>query len=135
MWSIEDIHLASAWVQPTVDTILPGKPQHPIIVEGGGVQVCSRAIRWQRKDGHLESFWGDAHDGVQPAVGDPRCPVGAHNHAMGSGTGTERRMSGLSSFRIEPPKFARTLCGVPDPTVEGGRYIVGTGPRWDRVCL
>jgi len=49
---------------------------------------------------------------------------------MGPGPGAQLRVPGLSGFRVEPPKFARTLRGVPDSAVYGGRYIVRTGSRW-----
>jgi hypothetical protein len=49
MWGIEDLHLASAWVQPAIDTILPSKPKHTIMVKGGGVQVGIWALQWQRE--------------------------------------------------------------------------------------
>ena len=72
----EDPQLAAPRVEPPVDPALPGEPEDAAAVERRRVEVRVAARGGQRERVDVERARVDAHDRVQPAVGDPRAPSG-----------------------------------------------------------
>src|SRR2546426_4870522 len=81
-WRVKHIHRSRPWIETSVHPVLAGEPQETATIEGGGVEVRPPCLRRQRVPLHAARLRVDAHDGVEPSVGDPRGPVGPHDHAV-----------------------------------------------------
>ena len=71
-------------------TVLPGEPQHALLVEGRRVQIYVGKFAGQREQFYGMSLRIDARNRVLAAFGDPRRAVRPDDDAVGRGAGAER---------------------------------------------
>ncbi len=120
---LEHLHLAARLEAPVVAG-LAGEPQRPVEVERRGVEVRARCVVGQRVDVDPLRRGIDAHDRVQPTVGDPRRPVGADDHTVGRRAAAERDLPNPTRTGIEVAEGRVALARVPDAAVGSGRNVV-----------
>ena len=132
---VEDLDPADLWVEPSQHPRLPGEPQD-VTAEGGRVEVGRSPLGRQRVTVDLLGAGVDPHDRVQAAVGDPRGPIRADDHAMRGRAVPERDQPALAGGRVQQAEVTGPLGGVPDRAAVGGRGdVVGSAPGRDRVLL
>src|SRR5215208_752293 len=130
-----DPELPRTRVEAAVDPALAGEPEPSAAVERRRVQVRVARLRREPPAADTPRARIDADDRVEAAVGDPRCAVGPHDHAVRCRAGPERDVQRLSRLRVQMSELARRLCRVPDAAVPRRRDVVRVLAGWDRVLL
>src|SRR5919202_5981103 len=125
--SIEDHNFAGLWIEASVDATLAGEPEDATPVEGGRVEVRARTSCRQRKASDCLGCRVDAHDGIQPAIGDPGGTVRPDDNAMWCRSLAQLDMVCLAGRRIEPAQLAGPLGGVPDRAITRRRNVMRVG--------
>src|SRR3984893_6935671 len=80
---IEHRHPAGFGIEPALDAILPGEPQHALAIETRRVEVGVPPLLEQRKELRCARRGIDPRDRVLPAFGDPGGPVRSADPTMG----------------------------------------------------
>ena len=130
-----DLDLPGGRVEAAVEAVLPGKPEAPLRIEHGGIQVGPGRAGRQGKDLDGEAAAIDPDDGVESAVGDPGRPLAIDDYPMRSRARAQRHLFGHPALRVEAAQCALALRGVPDPTIRGRGHVMRAGARRQRVVL
>jgi hypothetical protein len=85
----KDLELPADGIDAPEIACLPGKPQDPLVIEGGGIQVGIRRSRGQGKTLHHAGVLVNPHDRIM------ECQV---NIRASEGTPQVRRLSGKQAF-------------------------------------
>src|SRR5208337_2118077 len=68
---IEHRHCACFGIESTIDTVLPGEPEHALAIEGCNVEINVAPLLGEREELHRTSRGIDPGDRVLSAFGDP----------------------------------------------------------------
>jgi hypothetical protein len=98
-----------------------------VFVEGTGVEVRVAVPLGERKGLHRFRLRIDAHDGVEAAFGHPGGAVGTNDHPVRRRAVAEGDVPDGACIRIEPPKRALSLGGVPYGAIRRRSDIVWAG--------
>src|SRR5439155_10576119 len=74
------LDLAGGWVKPSVEAVLPGEPEHALVIERRGVQI--RVAAREPEDVHRLGGGVNADDRILPTVGHPGRVVRADDHTV-----------------------------------------------------
>ena len=131
--SIEDVDPPGSRVEASVDAVLAGEPEDAAPVEGGRVEVgVATPLREGMYRGLLRGRI-HADDRVPSAVGDPRGPVRADDHAVGARSRAQGDVARRPRGGIEPAQRSGVLGRIPDASVRRGSDVVRMGARRDAV--
>src|SRR5438477_8595855 len=132
---VEDRHRAAPRIEPPEDAVLSGEPEGSVPIEGRSIEARVRTVRRKREALDLVRYGIDPDDGVETAVGYPRCAVGPDDHAVRSRPRAELDCLNHPEPRIEPSELARELRRVPDAPVPRRRDVVRSLTARDGVLL
>ena len=114
-------------IEPTIDAVLPGEPEHALAIKARGVEVGVAPFLGQGEELDCTGRGIDPGDRVLPTFGDPGGTVGRNDHAVGCRSRTQRDQIRFPGPGIEPAEFARGLRGEPDCAVRRGKDVVCSG--------
>src|SRR5262249_25496709 len=79
---MEGLHLARRGIEPTVDSALPRKPEDAVAIESRGIEIGVTGVARKRPGPDCLRLRIEAHDCVEPAIGNPGRTVRTSDDTM-----------------------------------------------------
>src|ERR1700740_2772953 len=127
---MEHRHPAGFWIEPAIDAILPGEPQHALVINTRRVEVGVPPLLGQRKELHRACRGIDPRDRVLPAFGDPGGTVGrAFRYSSSVSSPTVLWIFPALAFR---QRICRDLAACLEPPCHRDKYYENGLPHCSR---